>query len=243
METQNTTNNKSVPSGTLARNGIAFRRPNPTDQRGYFMIELTGNISYAETTSRYFDIVPSEYDQTQFTASKYAGYWQHIAVTINPNASTVGEAVTIYINGVPHDLPNTLASSGGTLSASDLINMITDSTTSICLAHDNKWQTHSDDVYLDDIRFYSKALTQKEVWDGYYDQYSDTPTVEGNYVSVTHDPTTVTVYTLKTASYGMPAGSMVGQDSLISTMFLRQTTTLNTIHTEQDFRFIIHSMA
>jgi hypothetical protein len=212
MENQNTTNNKSVPSGTLARNGIAFRRPNPTDQRGYFMIELTGNISYAETTSRYFDIVPSEYDQTQFTASKYAGYWQHIAVTINPNASTVGEAVTIYINGVPHDLPNTLASSGGTLSASDLINMITDSTTSICLAHDNKWQTHSDDVYLDDIRFYSKALTQKEVWDGYYDQYSDTPTVEGNYVSVTHDPTTVTVYTLKTASYGMPAGSMVGQE-------------------------------
>jgi len=212
METQNTTNNKSVPSGTLARNGIAFRRPNPTDQRGYFMIELTGNISYAETTSRYFDIVPSEYDQTQFTASKYAGYWQHIAVTINPNASTVGEAITIYINGVPHDLPNSIASSGGTLSASDLINMITDSTTSICLAHDNKWQTHSDDVYLDDIRFYSKALTQKEVWDGYYDQYSDTPTVEGNYVSVTHDPTTITVYNLKTASNGMPAGSMVGQE-------------------------------
>ena len=212
METQNTTNNKSVPSGTLARNGIAFRRPNPTDQRGYFMIELTGNISYAETTSSYFDIVPSEYDQTQFTASKYAGYWQHIAVTINPNASSVGEAVTVYINGVPHDLPNSIASSGGSLTASDLINMITDSTTSICLAHDNKWQSHSDDVYLDDIRFYSKALTQKEVWDGYYDQYSDTPTVEGNYVSVTHDPTTVTVYTLKTASDGMPAGSMVGQE-------------------------------
>ena len=212
METSGTTNNKSVPSGTLARNGIAFRRPNPTDQRGYFMIELTGNISYAETTSRYFDIVPSEYDQTQFTASKYAGYWQHIAVTINPNASTVGEAVTIYINGVPHDLPNSIAASGGTLTASDLINMITDSTTSICLAHDNKWQTHSDDVYLDDIRFYNKALTQKEVWDGYYDRYSDTPTVEGHYASVTHDPTTVTVYNLKTASNGMPAGSQVGQE-------------------------------
>lgn len=221
MESAGTTNKADIGSGTLKRDAIAFRRQNPQDERDYYMIELTGNMSYAETASDYFDIVPSEYDQTQFTASKYSGYWQHIAVTINPKAATVEEAITVYINGVPHDYPSTIVASGGDYAAAsdtvaktigDLLDMMTTDTVDFCLAHDNKWQSHSDDIYLDDIRVYAGALTQKEIWDSYYDENADTPTVEGNKASVTHDPTTVTVYKLKSASNGMAAGSMVGQE-------------------------------
>ena len=90
--------------------------------------------------------------------------------------------------------------------------MICDSETYICFAHDNLWQTYTNDVYLDDIRIYTDVLTQKDIWETYYDEYSDTPTLEGNRASVTHDPTTITVYKLKSASNGMSAGSLVGQE-------------------------------
>ena len=216
LESAGTTTKTNVPTGTLKRNAIAFRKSSSGSVYdsiyGYWMIEETGNMSFTKTSSDYFDIEPSEYDQTQYTASKYSGYWQHVAVTVNPNAATVGEAVTIYLNGVPHNLPSNLAGNGGSYSISDLLDMITDEGTYICLAHDNKWQDHTDDIYLDDIRFYSRALTQKEIWDGYYDENADKPLTEGHKVSVTHDPTTITAYKLKTASHGVAAGSLVGQE-------------------------------
>ncbi|MBR2100001.1 MAG: hypothetical protein IJ927_01565, partial [Eubacterium sp.] len=181
---QSGTNTKSdVPSGTLKRDAIAFRRQNPQDERDYFMIELTGNMSYAETPTDYFDIVPGEYDVTQNSLSKYSGYWQHIAVTINPKAASVEEAITVYIDGVPHpastsytqnyDIPTALDASGGAYAAAsdtvektigDLIDMMTDSSVDLCLAHDNQWQDYTDDIYLDDIRIYTDVLTQQDIW-------------------------------------------------------------------------------
>ena len=225
LHSQNSDNRTNVPTGNLKRDAIAFRRTSGGSESGeiagYYMIELTGNTSYTKTFDDYFDMQPSEYDQTQYVPSKYSGYWQHVAVTINPKASTVEEAITIYLNGIPHDTASIISASGGEYAAAsdtvektigDLLDMITDSGTYICLAHDNTWQSFTDDVYLDDIRFYSKALTQKEIWNGYYDSYSDTPTVEGHLASVTHDPTTITVYKLKSATNGMAAGSLVGQE-------------------------------
>ena len=230
---QNGTDTKAnIPSDDkLRRDAIAFRRQNPQDQRDYFMIELTGNMSYAESVGDYFDIVPGEYDVTQNSLSKYSGYWQHIAVTINPKAASVEEAINVYIDGIPHpastsysqnyDIPTAIDASGGDYAAAtdtvektigDLLDMITDSTVDLCLAHDNQWQGHSDDIYLDDIRIYTDVLTQQDIWETYYDEYSDTPTLEGNRASVTHDPTTITVYKLKAASNGMAAGSLVGQE-------------------------------
>ena len=225
LHSQNSDNRTNAPTGNLKRDAIAFRRTSGGSESGeiagYYMIELTGNTSYTKTFDDYFDMQPSEYDQTQYVPSKYSGYWQHVAVTINPKAATVEEAITIYLNGIPHDNASIISASGGEYAAAsdtvaktigDMLDMITDSGTYVCLAHDNTWQSFTDDVYLDDIRFYSKALTQKEVWNGYYDSYSDTPTVEGHLASVTHDPTTITVYKLKSATNGVAAGSLVGQE-------------------------------
>jgi hypothetical protein len=235
VESTGTTNKENIDSGTLKRNAIAFRKTSAGTEGGniygYYMIECTGNMSYTKTQTDYFDIVPGEYDVTQNSLSKYSGYWQHVAVTINPKAATVEEAVTVYIDGVPHpastsysqnyDISTSIAASGGEYAAAtdtvsktigDLLDMICDSGTYICLGHDNLWQSKTNDVYLDDIRFYAEPLTQKEIWETYYDEISDTPTLEGNRASVTHDPTTISVYKLKSASNGMAAGSLVGQE-------------------------------
>ncbi len=235
VESTGTTNKENIDSGTLKRDAIAFRRTSAGTEGGniygYYMIECTGNMSYTKTQTDYFDIVPGEYDVTQNSLSKYSGYWQHVAVTINPKAATVEEAITVYIDGVPHpastsysqnyDISTSIDASGGEYAAAsdtvaktvgDLLDMICDSGTYICLAHDNLWQSKTNDVYLDDIRFYAEPLTQKEIWDTYYDEYSDANNLEGNKSSVTHDPTTITVYKLKSATDGMAAGSLVGQE-------------------------------
>ena len=235
VEAAGTTNKENIDSGTLRRDAIAFRRTSAGTEGGeiygYYMIECTGNMSYTKTQTDFFDIVPGEYDVTQNSLSKYSGYWQHVAVTINPKAATVEEAITVYIDGVPHpasttysqnyDISTSIDSSGGEYAAAsdtvektigDLLDMICDSGTYVCLAHDNLWQNKTNDVYLDDIRFYAEPLTQKDIWDTYYDEYSDASNLEGNKASVTHDPTTITVYTLKSASNGMAAGSKVGQE-------------------------------
>ena len=217
---------KDVPRDDFfRRNGIAFRKggTNLYDEiYGYFMIDFSGNLSFTkDTKDNAIDIQPAEYDQTEFTASKYSGYWQHIAVTVDPNAATLEEAITVYINGVQHNYPeysSYIKTAKGTYSGApvsavgDIIDFLTSSSTTISLAHDNKWQDFSDDLYFDDVRLYSKALTQKEIWETYYDEYADVTTLEGNKPSVTHDPTTISVYTLKSASNGMPAGSLVGQE-------------------------------
>ncbi|MBE6741956.1 MAG: hypothetical protein E7570_06580 [Ruminococcaceae bacterium] len=235
VETAGQNTKTNIDSGTLKRDAIAFRRTSAGAEGGniygYYMIECTGNMSYTKTQTDYFDIVPGEYDVTQNSLSKYSGYWQHIAVTINPKAASVEEAIIVYIDGVPHpastsysqnyDISTSIDASGGEYAAAsdtvaktvgDLLDMICDSGTYICLAHDNLWQDKTNDVYLDDIRFYAEPLTQKEIWDTYYDEYSDANNLEGNKSSVTHDPTTITVYKLKSASNGMAAGSLVGQE-------------------------------
>ena len=204
------------------RNAIAFRQGDANSEATkYYMVEMAGINSFMTTASTDFvDTDPVVQDVTTTAAGSLSGYWEHVAITINPNATTLDDAIIVYLNGVPHTtsvVPHGIYASGtdaqkaaNTVNA--LLDFITDSNTYICFGNDNTWDKTSDDIYLDDIRVYAKPLTQKEVWESYYDNYSDKSTIEGNKFSVTHDPTNVTVYKLTQAVGGMAANSLVGQE-------------------------------
>lgn len=204
------------------KNAIAFRQGDANSSiNSYYMIEFTGTNSFITSSGNYVDVDPDNQEATTTAASSVSGYWEHVAITINPNAATLDDAIIVYLNGVPHSTtitPHGTYNSSNTVSA--LIDYITDSNTSVYFGHDNVWDNgeHTSDIYLDDVRVYAKPLTQKEIWESYYDDYSDASTiggsntVNGNKFSVTHDPTNVTVYKLTSAVDGVAANSLVGQE-------------------------------
>ncbi len=177
----------------------------------YLRIEASAEVDYSVTGAQdYLNLLVNTTDVTTHSASTQKGYWEHIAVTFNPS----GEVV-VYVNGVPHvtnayvddgakdtDDNNIYKNGVNAEYVSDVLDFITDSNNVFYFGHDNGWdmELQTSDLYIDDVRFYTNVLTQKQIWETYTDNYSDTPKLENNYTSVTHDPTTVTAYTVEGVS-------------------------------------------
>jgi hypothetical protein len=179
----------------------------------------------------YMDYFPNDCDITNHSAATYEGYWANIVLTVNPKKNSLNDAVIMYINGEPHDVSSTDVSnivgrskSADFYSMSDsevvdaLLEFITDKNTHFDFAYAGYGDVDIDkDLWLDDIRIYTKPLTQVEINNMYTDALNDAKNAGVDYQSSTsHDPTNVAVYTLKEAvatdNGTKAAGSKVGQE-------------------------------
>ena len=182
----------------------------------------------------YVDYFPNDCDITNHSASAAEGYWANIVLTVNPKKDNLNDAIIMYINGEPHDVSSTDvtaivsrakgANYADTTQYSDsdiieaLLDFITDKNTHFDFAYSGYGDVDIDkDLWLDDIRIYSKSLTQVDINNMYTDSLTDAKNAGVDYQSSTsHDPTNVTVYTLKNAvttdNGTKPAGSKVGQE-------------------------------
>ncbi|MBQ7740683.1 MAG: hypothetical protein IJT65_05575, partial [Eubacterium sp.] len=221
-------NTVSLPStgdwtGYPWRNAIAFQKNG--DDGAYYIIEVNGVNSLRQDGSNYADFAPENEDNTGHEEGNNNGEWEHIAVTIHPT-----EGIKVYTNGVEHDVKrvhvvkngsdavnvsttnhdaplDTKAATAGY--ASDLLDFLTQSTTKMTFDNGVIYEGNEYNLFLDDIRVYSKALTQVNINNMYTDKHAD---VQTNISSTSHDPTTVTVYTLASAVGGKAAGAKVGQE-------------------------------
>lgn len=204
----------------------------------YYYLEVCGtarssfnNGDGAGSAGNFVDIYPDKQDRTLHAAGNSTASWVHIAVTIDPN-----KGVTVYTNGVPHE--TRINSAGKDYAdmagqncgdyvnspalAKEIIEFLTDNTTSLKLFTGDSANSIFADTYLDDIRIYADSLTQVEINNMYADgKLSDFPEAYSN-ASLGHDPTAVTVYTLAGGTYTSvdgknktitePAGKTVGQE-------------------------------
>lgn len=213
-------NTVSLPSsvdstGYPWRNAIAFQKEN--DNTAYYIIEVNGVNSRRIDGSNYTDVVPNNQDNTEHEEGNNNGEWEHVAVTINPTGG-----IHVYTNGVEHDykyvkVNGTTTSdidfkdvdASTTASAAEILNFLTASDTQFTLDNGVMYEGNEYNLFLDDIRIYAQTLTQVEINNMYTDEYAD---VQTNITSNSHDPSSVTVYTLASAIGGKAAGSKVGQE-------------------------------
>ena len=205
----------------------------------YATLTASGRLTYVQrdndngnsVNGGWMDYFPYDNDITNHSASVNTGFWTNIVLTVDAKATTVRDAFTIYINGVPHDVRSTdlaeiVRSKGGDYSSmSDteviaaFLDFVTDATTHFDFGYGGYDEgDKSLDMWLDDVRIYTKPLTQVEINNMYTDEFTDIKKAGVNYKSSTsHDPTNVTVYTLgsdvTTDNNGVKAaGSKVGQE-------------------------------
>ena len=205
----------------------------------YATITATGRLTFVQrdndngngVNGGWMDYFPYDNDITNHSASSNTGFWTNIALTVDAKAATVGDAFKIYINGVPHDVRSTdlaeiVRSKGevySSMSDSEIINafldFVTDRNTHLDFGYGGYDESDKSlDMWLDDIRIYTKPLTQVEINNMYTDEFTDAKKAGVDYMSSTsHDPTNVTVYTLgsdvTTDNNGVKAaGSKVGQE-------------------------------
>ncbi len=200
------------PTGYNWRNAIAFQKEN--DNTKYYIIEVNGVNSRSVTSGTvYTDVVPNNQDNTNHEEGNDNGEWEHVAVTIHPT-----NGIHVYTNGVEHDYmfvnksgakTNNIASKDIVASTSDagaeILDFLTQSDTQFTLDNGVCWEGSDFNLYLDDIRIYAGALKQVDINNMYTDEFAD---VQTNVTSTSHDPTTVTVFTLDSGfSYTVPGGS------------------------------------
>ncbi len=205
------------------RNAIAFQKKN--DNTAYYIIEVNGVNSRRIDGSHYQDVVPENQDKTEHEEGNNNGEWEHVAITINPNTG-----IHVYTNGVEHDYKYVKINAGSgessktdiksyevgaetTANAAEIINFLTASDTEFTLDNGVMYEGNEYNLFLDDIRIYAQSLSQVDINNMYTDEYAD---VQTNVTSTSHDPTTVTVYTLgeavTTDNGTKAAGSKVGQE-------------------------------
>ncbi len=204
----------------------------------YATLTASGRLTFVQRENNsgdaenggWMDYFPYDNDITNHSASSNTGFWTNIVLTVDPNKSTVAEAFTIYINGEPHDVRSTdlaeiVRSKGGdysSMSDSEVIDaffeFITDKSTHLDFGYGGYNESDKSlDMWLDDIRIYTEPLTQVDINNMYTDALNDAKAAGVDYQSSTsHDPTNVTVYTLKSAvqtdNGTKAAGSQVGQE-------------------------------
>lgn len=205
------------------RNAIAFQKKN--DNTAYYIIEVNGVNSRRIDGSHYQDVVPENQDKTEHEEGNNNGEWEHVAITINPNTG-----IHVYTNGVEHDYKYVKINAGSgessktdiksyavgtetTANAAEIINFLTASDTEFTLDNGVMYEGNEYNLFLDDIRIYAQSLSQVDINNMFTDEYAD---VQTNVTSTSHDPTTVTVYTLgeavTTDNGTKAAGSKVGQE-------------------------------
>lgn len=198
------------PTGYNWRNALSFHQDGNSGNRYY--IEVNGVQSRCAVEGQdYTDLVPYYNDNTTKGTPNYTGDWVNIVVTIDPTDKVNGG--TLYINGVPreYDLTRTKGAGKYVLSdtmnpgdiAADVINFLTQSDTGFYFNNGNPWEGNDYDMFYDDVRIYTGVMTQLQINEMYGAPDSDTPSTN----SITHDPTNVTVYTLKAGTYTAANGS------------------------------------
>lgn len=208
--TANLTANSGDNTGYNWRNALTFQQDGNSANRYY--IEVNGVQSRcSQEGSNYADLIPEYNDKTTKGTPNYTGDWVNIVVTIDPNDKVNGG--TIYINGVPRDYNLTKCKFNGTYALSDsftradlaaeLIDFLTKSDTGFYFNNGAPWEGNDFDMFYDDIRIYTGVMTQLQINEMYGAEDSDTPSTN----SITHDPTNVTVYTLKAGTYTAANGS------------------------------------
>ncbi len=183
--------NSGDPTGYNWRNAIAFQKEN--DNSTYYIIEVNGVNSRRVDGTNYLDVVPENQDNTEHEMGAANGEWEHVAITINPNSG-----IKVYLNGVEHDYKyatgtGSFSDGNDAAAAAEILAFLSDGTTQMTLDNGVLYEGNDYDLFLDDIRLYTKPLTQVEINNMYVDEYSDTVT---STTSTSHDPTSVTVYTL-----------------------------------------------
>ena len=208
-----------------------------SDAGHYYYAVLTGNgrFSFSEGGNAggpYYDYFPNACDITNHATDANHGYWTNIVLTVDPNATTLEEGIIVYINGEPHNISSEDAAcyrlkGNGFGSKTDkeiideLLDYLTDEETNVLFGYgawaDQVGYRSNKDLYIDDVRMYTKALTQAEINNMYTDSAADAQ--PGYKSSTSHDPTNVTVYTLGAdsltgTSYSgtKTAGDKVGQE-------------------------------
>lgn len=208
--TANLTADSNDNTGYKWRNALTFQQDGNPANRYY--IEVNGVQSRcAQEGSNYADLIPEYNDKTTKGTPNYTGDWVNIVVTIDPNDKVNGG--TIYINGVPRDYNLTKCKFNGTYALSDsftrgdiaaeLIDFLTKSDTGFYFNNGAPHEGNDFDMFYDDIRIYTGVMTQLQINEMYGAEDSDTPSTN----SITHDPTNVTVYTLKAGTYTAANGS------------------------------------
>ncbi|MBQ7203652.1 MAG: hypothetical protein IJS03_06535 [Eubacterium sp.] len=186
------------PTGYPWRNAIAFDDGNETNGQGYYLIEVNGVNSICKTQGNdYMDYVQENQDPTGHAAGNNRGHWVNVVLTIDPD-----KGVTLYTNGEPHEMkanyPNKNGSSFSGKSdadcAKEILNLITSGSTNMYFDYGDRWEGNDFDLYLDDVRIYTGVKTQLDINNMYI---SDDADVKSEFTSTSHDPTNVTVYTLK----------------------------------------------
>ncbi|MBQ9532126.1 MAG: hypothetical protein IJR70_08640 [Eubacterium sp.] len=223
-------------------NFTSYDSENETNRYRYSTLTATGRLGFvqrdnengASVNGGWLDYFPNNNDISNHSTDVHHGYWTNIVLTVNPKATDINDAVVVYINGEPHDISSLSANGAVDLTrnlagdfssytvkelADEIIDFYTSSTTHFDLAYGAYDESDKSlDVYVDDIRIYTEVKTQVDINNMYSDEYSDT-VKDGStsyQSSTSHDPTNVTVYTLKSAvtteNGTKAAGSQVGQE-------------------------------
>ncbi|MBR1762714.1 MAG: hypothetical protein IJ731_05035, partial [Eubacterium sp.] len=223
-------------------NFTSYDSENETNRYRYSTLTATGRLGFvqrdnengASVNGGWLDYFPNNNDISNHSTDVHHGYWTNIVLTVNPKATDINDAVIVYINGEPHDISSVSANGAVDLTrnlagdfssysakelADEIIDFYTSSTTHFDLAYGAYDESDKSlDVYVDDIRIYTEVKTQVDINNMYSDEYSDT-VKDGStsyQSSTSHDPTNVTVYTLKSAvttdNGTKAAGSQVGQE-------------------------------
>lgn len=180
-----------------------------SDSMHYAVVTATAFTSLSNgavdgsSSNDYVDIKPDNQDNTEHEVGNNSGYWVNVVVTIDPN-----KGIKIYTNGKEHNVNVTVGNSTGAYKGGDnaeaakfLLNFLTKEDTNYTLVNGVGYWGHNTDQYLDDIRVYTKAMKQVDIWNEIYN--GDTADIRTS-ISTSHDPTNVTVYTL--ASNGKQVG-------------------------------------
>ena len=203
-------------------NFTSYDSEHPENRFKYSTITATGRFGFVQrdndngnaVNGGWYDYYPNVTDISNHSMDSRNGYWTNIAVTVNPNAETLEEAVIVYINGEPHEISSTSLNSAidmykhqdGAFSSLDpaalakaIIAFYTSDSTHFDLAYGGYNDDDRNlDVYVDDIRIYTEVKTQVDINNMYTDEFSDSAR-QGSTTyssSTSHDPTNVTVYTL-----------------------------------------------
>ena len=196
----------------------------------FIMLTADGKLSYADRNSDgngggYLDYKPWPNDITNHSIDAHTGYWSHIALTVDPNKSTIDEAFTMYINGEPHEIDastmktlvadekKTAFGSFASMTEKQVIDAFMEFITAPTTHFDYGYSAYNDNsdylhnIWYDDVRIYTKVKTQVDINNMYTDSLSDSYQTNAR-TSASHDPMNVTVYVLKSGfSYTVPDGS------------------------------------
>ncbi|MBQ9516594.1 MAG: family 43 glycosylhydrolase [Eubacterium sp.] len=213
------------PTGYPWRNAIAFDDA-WQNHEGYYLIEVNGTNSRCVTNNLdYYDYAQENQDPTGHAAGNARGNWVNVVITIDPNSG-----VMLYTNGEPHKMKagypkkigTTFSGKSDAVVAQEILEFITSNTTRLLFNYGEVKEGNDFDMYLDDVRIYTGVKSQVDINNMYISSDAD---VVSDLTSTSHDPTNVTVYTLKhdvtytayseanaAKSITIPAGTTVGQE-------------------------------